>query len=79
MNVKGKSYDCQKGRPWLKPGTMVMVEPGSIATEPYQCIIVEEVVKWTYGIRQELCTHYPGGYSSVIWEYWVDRLTPINQ
>ena len=83
---RGKSFECQEGRPWLKVGTVVWVQPGTIATKPYLCIIKESELDWCIPNAQfrsmrftELCTHKPFNYSAVIWDYWVDRLTPANK
>lgn len=79
MTPRGESYKCQQKRPWLKKGVVVWVQPGTIATKPYKCIIVEQEVNWSSGSKLELCTYLPGRHAAVIWEYWADRLTPANK
>jgi hypothetical protein len=77
---KGKSYECQIGRPWLVPGAVVLVQPGTEAKEPYVCLVTEKVLRWVRDgniiSEWELCTYMPGGHAAVIWDYWVGRISP---
>lgn len=82
---RGKSFECQEKRPWLKVGSVVVVQPGSLVTKPYLCIIKESEMDWCHPEKPhismrftELCTHVPFKHGAVIWEYWADRLSPAN-
>jgi hypothetical protein len=74
----GKSYSSQEGRPWLVPGQVVLVQPGTMTKRPYLCIITERVQNWVGGDAIELCTMIPWKHGAVIWPYWVGRISKAN-
>ena len=74
---QGKKYLINnKNSHRLKIGDIVIVHPTekSISTKPFEAVIINKTLRWTTGIKKEVCTHVTGNHSAVMNDYLFNRL-----